>query len=279
MRTVPARILTSLALIAVAGALTGCGVRNSVDPVAAAATKSQGSGGYKATMSVSIASGAAQVTMTARGTFDKDEGELSIDLPGSAGTMHVINVVEDGDPVVYMSLGFLTGQLSGGKSWVRLDLEKAGKAAGIDFSQLMSAAAGQNPTQALELLRANGDFSVVGQESVDGVDTTHYHGSVDLAKAAAASGATADIVKRLIDLGAPSQVPVDVWVDDAGFVRQYKTSYDQTFGGQAVSMGMTMNMSDYGTPVEISAPPADDVFDATELASSGLQRFSGTTSG
>jgi hypothetical protein len=266
MRAVPARILTSLALIAVAGALTGCGVRNSVDPVAAAATKSQGSGGYKATMSVSIASGASQVTMTARGTFGQDEGDLSVDLPGSAGTMHVIDVVEDGDPVIYMSLGSLPGQIPGGKSWLRLDLEKAGKAAGIDVSRLLSATGGQNPSQALELLRANGDFSVVGEESVAGVDTTHYHGSVDLAKAAAAGGATADIVKRLVDQGAPSQVPVDVWVDDAGYVRQYETSYDQSYGGQPVSLRMTMNMSDYGTPVEVSAPPADEVFDVTGLA-------------
>jgi len=262
----PARILSTLALIALAGALTGCGVRNTVDPVAAAATKSQASDGYKATMSVTMSSGAAQTAITGHGTFGKDEGELSIDLPGNGATMHVIELVEDGDPVVYMSLGSLMGQLSGGKSWLRLDLEKAGKSAGIDVSRLLNAAGGQNPSQALELLRSSGDVSEAGKETLDGVETTHYHGSVDLKKAAGLSGATSDAVQRLLDLGAPAEIPVDVWVDDAGYVRQYKTSYDQSYGGQPVSMRMTMNMSDYGTPVEVSAPPADDVFDVTGLA-------------
>jgi hypothetical protein len=47
-------------------------------------------------------------------------------------------------------------------------------------------------------------------------------------------------------------------------------SYDQTVTGVTTSTSMTMNMSDYGTDVNISAPPADQVFDATELATKGL---------
>jgi hypothetical protein len=39
------RILLAAALAALAGALTACGVRNSVDPVASAATKTQEAGG------------------------------------------------------------------------------------------------------------------------------------------------------------------------------------------------------------------------------------------
>jgi len=33
---------------------------------------------------------------------------------------------------------------------------------------------------------------------------------------------------------------------------------------------MTMDLSDYGAHVSISAPPSSAVFDATELAQSGL---------
>jgi len=274
-------LLASLVAVAV-GCLTACGVantvQNAVDPVAAAATKTERSGGYKTTMSLSVSAAGKQFTMTGSGAFSPDSGELDLnmaDLFGQLGgsnvsdtTMKAIYVKESGDPVMYMQLGFLTAFLPGGKSWIRLDLADAGKAAGVDLKQLMGAT--QNPSDWLAVLQGSGDFTKVGSESIDGVNTTHYHGTVDLRKAAEATGLTADAMQRLLDLGAPSEYPVDVWVDDSGYVRQFQASYDEKVSGQSMSTTMTMGMSDYGTDVEISAPPADQVFDATSLAKQGI---------
>jgi hypothetical protein len=77
-------------------------------------------------------------------------------------------------------------------------------------------------------------------------------------------------MKRILDLGAPSQYPLDVWVDDNGYVRQYESSYDETLGGNTVSMTTKVEMSHYGTKVDVSAPPSDQVLDATELATQGI---------
>jgi hypothetical protein len=44
-----------------------------------------------------------------------------------------------------------------------------------------------------------------------------------------------------------------------------------------MSLETTMDMSDYGLPVNVSAPPADEVFDATALAAQGAQSQSGAT--
>jgi hypothetical protein len=159
---------------------------------------------------------------------------------------------------------------------MRIDMEKAGKGLGIDFNQLMGGAA-QNPASSLDLLRSSADFSEVGKETIDGVDTTHYHGIVDLQKASGAAGLSSAAVQRLLAMGAPSQYPMDVWVDDAGLIRRFASSYDQSSGGQVVSLEMTMDMSDYGTPVDVTAPPADQVFDATDLAAQGAQSQSGAT--
>ena len=72
--------------------------------------------------------------------------------------------------------------------------------------------------------------------------------------------------------------PIDVWVDDNGYVRQYESSYDETLGGNAMSTTTTVEISDYGTQVDISPPPADEVFDATELATKGISsRLGGST--
>jgi hypothetical protein len=282
------RSLFAFALAAAACALTACGVRNSVDPVASAATKTQQAGGYKVAMSVTVSAGGQQIAMTGRGTFGHDQGELELNMDGFMGalggltggsgsglTIKAVYLTEDGDPVVYMNLGFLTSFLPGGKSWVRLDLQKAGKSAGVDVNQLMGGA-GQSPSDWLSLLRSQGDFVKVGDETLNGVETTHYHGTVDLRKVADNSPVS-DAMKRLLDNGAPAEYPLDVWVDVQGYIRQYESSYDETHGGNAVSTTTKVEISDYGTQVDISSPPADQVFDATELATKGISSQLGSS--
>jgi hypothetical protein len=277
------RSALAVVLAALACALTACGVRNSVDPVASAATKSEQAGGYKVAMAVTASTGGArQVAMTGRGAFGQDEGELEVRLAGLMGdvlgglsggsgtdaTMKAVYLTENGDPVVYMNLGFLSSFLPGGKPWIRLDVAKAGKAAGVDVNQLLGGAA-QNPSDWLALLESQGDFSEVAKETLNGVETTHYHGTVDLRKATENSPA-AGAFEHLADLGAPSDYPVDVWVDDQGYIRQYESSYDETLGGNTTSTTTKVELSDYGTQVDVTAPPADEVFDVTELAAKGI---------
>jgi hypothetical protein len=274
------RILLVLSCIAVAGALVGCGVSGTVDPVAAAATKSANAGGVKFTMTMVISAGGKESTMNGHGAFAGDQGEMDFDFSdqlaqsgapsGTDSTMREIMVTEDGDPVMYMNLPFLAGQLPDGKSWIRIDLQKAGKALGLDFNQLTGAAS-QSPTQSFELLKAQGAFSEIGTETVGGIETKHYRGTVDLNDSLKAGGATAEVVQRLIDAGAPASIPFDVWIDDAGLVRQVKERFDQTLNGTVSSIAMTMTMSDYGSDVNVSAPPADEVFDGTDIAAQGAK--------
>ena len=61
------RVLLALALGVLAGSLTACGVRNTIDPVAAAATKSQDAGGYKTTMSITVSADGRELTMAGEG--------------------------------------------------------------------------------------------------------------------------------------------------------------------------------------------------------------------
>src|SRR5581483_2657069 len=107
---------------------------------------------------------------------------------------------------------------------------------GIDFDQLVGSS--QSPAQTLGLLRSSGHFTAVGGENVDGVETTHYRGSVDL----------------------------------AGLVRRIVERYERTVGGSSSSMEITIDLGNYGTEVEVSAPPSDEVFDVTELASKAAQQ-------
>ena len=290
MRRVVGSLAPFLALAALSAALTGCGgggVAQAIDPVAAAATKTEDAGGVKLQMTFTADSAGKSVTVTGNGAFEKSQGSMDFDFgrlfeqadlqTGADQSARVVFLTESGDPVLYLRIPFLSALLPSGKSWIRLDLQKAGNVLGVDVEKELGNGATQNPTDALRLLESQGAFTDVGKETVDGVDTTHYSGTIDLQKAGAAHGVPSDVVQRLIAAGAPNEFPIDAWVDGAGYLRRIVETYDGASGSQSVSTKVTIDLSDYGTNVDVSAPPSDEVFDATQAAVSGIQ--SHTTTG
>lgn len=264
-----------LALLGLTAVLAACGVTRTVDPVAAAATKTEQAGGVKMAMSIAITTAGKTSSITADGTFDHEQGEMTMDLSSAlqsagvsgSGAVRLRYLKEDGDLVMYLNVPELSSRIPGGKSWIRLDVSKAGKSAGVDINQLLGQST-QNPGQALDMLRSVGQIDKVGSETIDGVATTHYKGTIDLAKAAEQAGSTAKLaVERLIAQGAPAELPVEVWVGDDGLVHRMRLNEDLQSSGHSVSAVVTLDLTDFGTGVSVTAPPADDVFDVTGLAS------------
>ena len=263
------RIALALGLLGVLVALTALGVSKVIDPVAAAATKTENAGGAKLAMSVAITDpSGGTVTMTGQGVFDQSAGDITMGLSSLPGSVELRYLQENGDPVLYVNAPMLETMLPSGAPWIRLDLEQAGKSLGLDLNQLMGGF-DQNPTQALDLLRASGSVDELGAETIDGVATTHYTASIDLQKAAQLAGQAGEaLANQLIASGAPSQIPVDVWIG-AGDGLVHKLTIDeqvQSNGGK-VGVAVMLDISDYGTAVNVVAPPSDQVFDVTDLAS------------
>ena len=77
----------------------------------------------------------------------------------------------------------------------------------------------------------------------------------------------AQVRKALQQLGTKG-IPADVWVDSNGLLRRESVSVAFGQALQGATMSMTMNLHDFGTTVSVSAPPADEVFDATSLVPS-----------
>jgi hypothetical protein len=170
-------------------------------------------------------------------------------------------------PAMYARLeGFPAGrQLPNGKSWVKVDLERALKKLGMDFANL---GIGQSPTGALAQLRGSANTQKVGTETIDGVRTTHYRGTVDVQDALGrATAKERKALQRLLDEAKAHGVDAtstthDVWVGDDGLVRRLTE--------QVGSVGhVTITFSDYGAPVQIEAPPADETTDLSDLSPSG----------
>jgi hypothetical protein len=274
------------ALGAGAGALSGCGTSTTLDPIARAAEVSSQQEGARFSLSVRLYSPMLSGTgfaVSANGYVDerKRTGELTMDLSGipgasnlpggGAGTVKMIFAY----PVIYMDMPFLAGQLPAGKTWMKLDLRKAAQAAGIDLSQLSSLNQ-DDPTQLLEYLRASsGGVTTVGSETLDGVATTHYRGTLQLGSILDRLPASyRDAAKAALEkLGNAGAIPVEVWVDDQHRVRRMQMSLGASApasspgsGASAVSGTVTIDFTSYGAVPPIVPPPDSEVFEASSLA-------------
>jgi hypothetical protein len=275
-------LAVALAILGVSAALVVVGLQKGADPVASAATKSEAAGGAKVALTVGVDSPDGNVSVSADGVVDKGQADIRTDLsqllakgglPAASGSVELRYLQESGDPVVYVNAPALASMIPGGKSWVRLDLEQAAKSAGVDLNQMLAQAA-QNPADVLDMLRAAGTVQTVGTETIDGVQTTHYQATIDLAKAAGMVGSPAQqAVQHLIDQGGPSTIPADVWIGSDGLVR--KLTVDETVGtgSDTATVHLNLGLSDYGTAVNVAAPPSDDTLDATGLVAMAAQNL------
>jgi hypothetical protein len=291
-----AAIAAAFAIAATAAVTAGCGGGSSgsavsLDPVAAAATKSQHAGAARIRFALALSSPQLQgktLRIRASGAIDGTSSELSFNLgsliramgasqgalPSAAMAqlahtrMKEIALEQGGHYVVYVRLGALASQLTGGKPWIKLDLSKLGKSAGVDLGKLMSGSQFQ-PGDLLGMLRGEGArVRKVGSAKIDGTATTHYRVTVDLAKALESKGLTSPLLGGVA--AQMPKLPEDVWIGKDGLVRRVGFSYGFAQAGRRIRMHMTMNISDYGAHVTIAAPPSSRVFDATQFAQSGL---------
>jgi hypothetical protein len=224
--------------------LAGCGGSSnqtvSGDPVAAAADATAKQPSEKVGLDAKVDLSGQSVKLGGNGAFSK-RGDGRLHLVVSIGSFGPgsLDEVFDGN-TVWLRTALLTSTLRG-KHWIKLDLTKPAQVLGFDLNAL----AGQAPSEALEALGRRGTVTKVGTDTLDGVQTTHYRKEL--------SG---------------SYRSADAWVDDKGLVRRLKLDYDakvdptSTQGAHTV---LTMDLSDFGTPVSAPPPPAADVVDSSEV--------------
>jgi hypothetical protein len=213
------------------------------------------------TMTATVTSGIQTVTMSGSGDFQNDPnlGRMTIAVTGGPQAISMREVLQG--TTVYMTSDMFDGRLPGGKTWLKLDLQKAMKSLGVDFATLSS----QSPTDALARLRTSGTVTKLGPQRLGGVATTHYSAILD-----------ADRVAKLTkSLGVSiAYGPVDVWVDAQGLVRRVHLTavMDGSTGVPQAAMEMTMSLSSYGEHVDVTPPPDGETFDVTDLATQVLKK-------
>ncbi|MER7757818.1 hypothetical protein [Kitasatospora sp. NPDC097643] len=188
--------------------------------------------------------------------YVKRIGRLEVAVPpGAATTGKIVEVVLPG--TVYL-------QNSGAKvpegKWVKLDVRQ------LPDGNLVSSGA-TDPATAAGALRGAQKAEAVGTDTVDGVALHHYRGTLDLAKAADATGGRGgDGLRMGGQTFTVKEVPYEAWLDDQG--RLHKVVEVFTFAGVAgskeakdqVKVTSTTSLSDFGKPVEAAEPPASDIY-------------------
>lgn len=263
----------SFALVAAltAGLLgSGCG-SGGADPVQvvrAAATRTAAAESARMSFSISMTGGQANGTVKGDGVFAfaRHRGRLTMDVGGIAGSpvRGAIDVVLDGTTMYLRLPGGLGAFLPAGKSWVSLDLQKAGEIAGVDLGQLGQTQQA-DPSQALDYLRGASDsVEKVGDEQVRGTATTHYKAQLDLRKAMRAKDGPSAQIEKVIQLLGTSTLPADVWIDHDGTLR--KMAWTQPMpGSSGGTLRYEMELFDFGAAVDVTPPPPAETVDLTTL--------------
>lgn len=252
---------------------SGCGT-DSVDPatVADAAEASTAAGGAKLTIEGEGTAQGQSIDVSGTGEMDaKGASEMKMDVPG-AGTMRQVFA----DYVLYQQMPGLEEQF--GKEWAKTDLRRAYQQIGVDLD-LLEQPGGNDPRQMLRQMKnASGEIEEVGSEKVRGVETTHYRGDIDLRKSIERlpedKRAEAErSMEKVIELSGSDGFPMEVWIDEKKLVRRLrmKMSLDNPALGGKIEMDTTMELFDYGTPVEIEVPADDEVKDLTDVVAQQLK--------
>ncbi|HEV2369894.1 MAG TPA: hypothetical protein VGR90_08450 [Acidimicrobiales bacterium] len=110
----------------------------------------------------------------------------------------------------------------------------------------------------------------VGSESVRGIDTTRY----DLQLNLSALQSLGDLAQASEGLSTSTQIrsaQIQVWIDGQGLLRRERLVFDGTARAPTLTTPVTVQSTvtiepyDFGTPVDVHAPPADQVTDLPNL--------------
>ena len=286
------RSLALLVLLAAAitVAITGCGASSVTnDAVAKAAAATTSKHGSHVEMGMVMRSDALPnpIRMTASGEMNQVSKRANIDLDmsqlaGAAGikaSQFKATEILNGT-VFYMRFPFLDGKLPDNKKWIKVHLAKAGNVAGLNLGQALQP--GQDPGQQLSYLRTVSNAKKVGTETIDGVETTHYHGVEQLGRypdllPADQRAAARQAVQKLIKAIGTSSAPIDAWVGKDNLIRRMHLTMAMAIpqSGQKFTMDITENLSDFGAQVDATPPPDKEVFDATKATGNALQQSLG----
>ena len=218
--------------------------------------------------------GAGKITATGDGQvdFSTSASQVSVSylgMPTAAGGLQMTELFSGGD--LYLSMPQIAAVLPG-KSWVSQSVGTSSMALGSS-----------NPAGMLQILQNQGDeVTPLGTSDVDDVPVDGYHVVISpaaLRNELSGSDLPAGTVQAAESVMGSAGISMDVYVNSStGLLRRMVAGLHMTLAGQTVSGTVTEDTSNYGVPVSITPPPADQVVSLQQFEQAASS-VPGTTSG
>lgn len=195
---------------------------------------------------------------------------MAVDFPGmpivghwlyGGGNVRMIMIDRD----LYVHVGTLSPREQqfaiedGGAKWLRMDLNNP-EAATLALDTVVDYATQYTPVWQMEMLLASTDLSRIASETIGGIETTRYEGTVKLSDAAAlpefervASHSLQTVFREVW----ADQAHYVVWLDAERRVRRIAVGMRSDHG----VLEMNMEVAQSGASTPISAPPKASVRD------------------
>lgn len=188
---------------------------------------------------VSETAGQSQ-TMEGQARFGDDGVEMKASSTGQQA-MEVVLI----DKAMYLK----SPDLGTGDKWLKIDLSDPNSL----FGMIGKAT---DPEVMFKAMEAPKQIELLGTEEVDGVETNHYRVTMDPSKYLAAMEFPPSMADML-----PKELVTEMWVDGDDLPRKFSQTLDvpSAAGGKPTTTTSEGTYSDFGTDVEIEAPPADQV--------------------
>lgn len=275
-----AAVLSALLILVVAFAWLHGSDEASLNPIAEAAARTQEQPGSRIAMRgvYTMPTGQSMV-MHGSGLYSARTGRsrlaMELTVPGLSAPLR-FDAVGDRQ-TMYMRSSVFTAELPPGDRWLATQ-------EGLGNSAQTSLASNSGSESELEMLRAaGGEVKDLGEETVRGVATTRYRGTVDLDRYAdqlrKEGKPTGAHEYEQLAKAVPASIPVEAWLDDGGLVRRMRMIMDipTAAGAPTVKMDLTMEFFDFGITPKVDLPPASETFDSTPLARAQLHLLDGSS--
>lgn len=189
-------------------------------------------------------------------SFAAANSAISMDMETPEGSISMVLV----DNIFYIKMP--AGQeLEPGKPWFKIDPNSDNPLADAFGSVTEELSKSADPRVALEEFKDTGEITDTKEEDLDGVATTHYTITVDVQKLADAQDdpTQKQAMQQVIEAGL-KDFPVEVWVNEDDLPVRVVVDMPTPDGkGGTTATKMQVDYSNWGEPVDIAAPPADQV--------------------
>jgi hypothetical protein len=269
--------LLSVLLIAVVvnSALRSDG--NPLNPIAAAAVRTQSAPGARFAIEAIYTSAALPQAVVAHGSgaYNARTGRsrATLEVPSPAGTQRIEPV---GDQrTIYTRSEAISSELPPGRPWLGVE-------PWMGRSESAALVSSESTAGQLEMLRAvASDVQSVGEESVRGIPTHRYRGRIELDRysqllrqegKAGSAREYEQLAKQM-----PGPLEVEVWIDDEGMARRLREvmTLPSASGRPPVTMDMRVDLFSFAAAPSVKLPASDEVFDSTPLTQAELDLFDG----